>query len=193
MLILISIAVQLVLYFLLRPIIYNGVRHYAFLLPQLVILAVIGYQIVQKKYPRLNTFFIGAISINIILIAVFYARGYPYIYPFFNYVVKSIPGLEQQFDFDYWASSDKEALMWLKNHLPANANPPHIYMCSKSMSLNYYLPEAIDSNDDISKADYIVCYENQKLEEIKKQIDGEVLFTVERMGRVYNTIYKPSR
>lgn len=190
-LMLISIGLQFFMYFSLKPIIYNGVRHYAFLLPQFVILAVIGFQSIQQKYPRIYPVVIATVSLNLILIFTFYFKSYPYLYPFFNYAVKIIPGLEEQFDFDYWAASDKEALIWLKKETSEDMNAPKIYMCSKSMSLPYYFPKAIDTNHDISAADYIVCYDEKKLEKISDQIDGEVIYTVERMGRVYNTIYKP--
>ncbi|PIZ62918.1 hypothetical protein COY16_03170 [Candidatus Roizmanbacteria bacterium CG_4_10_14_0_2_um_filter_39_13] len=193
MLILISIGIQILMYVLLKPVIYNGVRHYLFLLPQLVILSVIGLQLILKKYPKFKLIIVSAVLINTSLILFFYVKNYPYLYPYFNDGVQMVPGLEQQFDQEYWAASDKEALIWLKDTLTEKSDAPKIYMCSKSMSLNYYFPDAIDMNHDISQADYIICYNQPELKEIKKSIDGDVIFSVERMGRVYNTIYKPTR
>jgi len=50
MLILLSIGVHALFYLFLKPIIYNGLRHYLFLLPHIVLLATLGYiQLIKNK------------------------------------------------------------------------------------------------------------------------------------------------
>lgn len=160
MLILISIGIQIILYGLIHPVVYNGLRHYLFLLPQIVMLAAICFlEIVNnKKLALIVTLFV---LLNIGLVTKSYIDLHPYEYVYYNEIIGGLHGAQGLFRLDYWGASEKEALFWLNNYLKDHKAPKaNIYVCSKSDSLAYYLPWQNDVNRFPEKAQYIV-YDNQ--------------------------------
>ena len=193
LLILISLILQVVLYLILKPVVYNGLRHYLFLVVHIALLATIGcIELLTNDKTRR----IAQIALVGLIVAVGYSylMLHPYQYVYFNSLSGGIKGAKSDFELDYWAASDKEAMTWLSNYLiDQKETDVAVFSCSKSDSLHAYMPQVQDVNTQMERADYIICYNQPELQEIKKRIDGDVIFTVERMGRVYNTIYKPSR
>ncbi|MBI3366085.1 hypothetical protein HY041_00455 [Candidatus Roizmanbacteria bacterium] len=153
----ISICFQLILYFLIKPTVYNGLRHYLFLIPQLVVLATIFFnEIVKKK--TLIIFVSILILANLVSITKSYFDLHPYEYVYFNALVNGLRGADGKFELDYWGASEKEALLWLKNYLADHHfAKSSVYVCSKSYSLTYYLPESKDANRFPNIAQYIIC------------------------------------
>jgi hypothetical protein len=196
-LLLISIGLQLILYFILHPVIYNGLRHYLFLLPQLVILACLSFVdlIRNTKYKNVT---IIMVAINIVFVAYSYIRLHPYENIYFNALAGGTKGVVGKMELDYWGATDKEGLAWLKNYLQQNVpsnqwKRVNVFACSKSVSLEYYLPEVINVNETPSQADYIVCHNNFTIPEIEKQYNVTLLHIVERNGTPLNYIFKVNK
>lgn len=188
-----SIALHLLMYFALAPVIYNGLRHYLFILVHIVLLAAIAFNeiLLRKQYIRL--FFVG-ISLHIISILFFYIIIHPYQYTYFNIAVGGIKHAASYFETDYWGASDKEALTKLRSYLAENEKQKvSVYTCSQSASLSYYLPEVFSSNSNIKNADYIVCIDSMANEKIQKEMDVTLIDTVSRYGRNFNYIYKVNK
>jgi len=152
---LISLAVQIIFLMVIKPFVYNGIRHYLFIFPQLGILAVIGL-IELTKWRKIFVVVCLLIFIDFGIIAYQYIKIHPYQYVYFNIFGSLNRDVTRDFDFDYWASSDRKSLEWLKKN--TKIENPKIYMCSASTSLKTYFPEAIDSNNNPYKG-----YEPQKL------------------------------
>lgn len=186
----ISLGIQIVMYLLLKPIIYNGLRHYLFFLPQLVLLAIIGFYSLRtsRKWFKFVT---GLTILNTIFVLWYYLQFHPYQYTYFNLLGGTIYKASSSFETDYWGASDREALIWLKSYSESQGeNKPGVFLCSKSMALNYYFPEARDMNNNIRNADYIVCYDKRQLDELKKSVRGEIIHEVTRDGILFNSVYK---
>ena len=190
MLVWISLLFQIFLYLVLRPVIYNGIRHYVFLIPHLVLLASISFieLLANRKFKYVVVFLV---AINFFVVTKFYVSYHPYEYIYFNELVGGVKGATGNFEVDYWAASDKEALTWLSDYLTKNnIQKPKIATCSKSATLGYYLPEAKDYNNKMKKADYIVCYDGVLKNKIEKIPGSTLIHTVTRDDVPFNYVYK---
>jgi len=187
-----SLLFQIILYTAIHPVIYNAFRHYLFLLPQLILLAVMAFiESFKNKAARILT--IVLVVSSLISLSKSYLELHPYEYSYFNAFMGGIKGASGRFSIDYWAASDKEALLWLKDYLEnKNEQKTNVFTCSRSDSLNYYLKEAKNVNDNILKADYIVCYE-RGLAVMKNAPKIQLIHVVERQGVSLNYIYKVIR
>ncbi|MDA1316771.1 MAG: hypothetical protein O3B87_01960 [bacterium] len=187
-LIVISLGMHMLIYIFLNPVIYNGLRHYLFLLPHFAILAALGYiDLLQNKRYKKLVVMTGILFAFMIM--GWYVRFHPYQYTYFN-----ILGNHKQFELDYWAASDKEAMKWLSVYLDENdISNMSVYSCSKSDSLNYYMPHVEDVNTNLQQADYIVCHDERASVLLKENIHGIILHEIKRENIVYSTIFKVER
>lgn len=116
-------------------------------------------EIIKKKALIIIVFLL--ILTNIISVAKSYFNLHPYEYIYFNALVNGIKGAEGKFELDYWGASEKEALLWLKKYFETNhVSKSSVYVCSKSHSLAYYIPESKDVNRFPNTARYIICASN---------------------------------
>ena len=189
-LILISLAVHTLFYIFLKPIIYNGLRHYLFILPQLVILASLGsVELMQNK--KLCKWIYAIFALFIVSMMGAYVHLHPYEYTYFNSITRGIAGAQGTFEIDYWAASDKEAMAWLSTYLKENdITSTAVFSCSKSDSLHYYMPQVSDVNTNIQKADYIICFDKKELSAIQKYIPGTIIHEIKRSNVTYSTIFQ---
>ncbi|MDP4011903.1 MAG: hypothetical protein Q8P72_06820 [Candidatus Roizmanbacteria bacterium] len=185
LLLIISLSVQIIFYIVLKPFVYNGLRHYLFLLPQFALFAVIAL-ISFKEHVRLNMLIVVLLCIEAGIILITYFKLHPYEYTYFNPIVKMSYDVTRDFDFDYWATSDRKSLEWLKSH--QNKKNPKIFLCSTSPSLQIYYPEAINVTDNILRAEYIVCNDNTMLDTIKGEIKYKTIYQIQKDGYIFNTI-----
>lgn len=118
--------VPIALFMVQRPNVYDGIRHFLFLLPALAILG--------ARMPR------WAIAIACLAPLVAMLRLHPYEMTYYNALVDA-----NRFETDYWASSYREAALWLRDHAPANANGRRTRVLvaasvPSSEGLSWYLP-----------------------------------------------------
>ncbi len=176
----ISLIFQFALYFLFKPVIYNGLRHYLFLVPQIVLLAALFFGETKGKWRVLAC---GFIAINVLLVSVSYVQLHPYEYVYFNELTGGLKNASGQFELDYWGASEKEALLWLKDYLQKNNSPQaNIFTCSKSYSNQYYVPEYTDVNPIVEKAEYVVCQNSEFVQKTWGAGNIRELYRVSRQG-----------
>jgi len=85
----------LVVFLVLRPNIYDGMRHFLFMLPAVAVLAGVGAADVAGRLRR------------------FPARLHPYENVYFNWLAGPKATLSEHFETDYWFSSYREAAGWI--------------------------------------------------------------------------------
>jgi len=178
---------------------YDGVRHYLFVLPPILVIAAQGLvffcDYLQNKFKNLRN---G--HITIVYLAVFtsmlwqFVIVFPYGDVYFNELarLKYGPHLENNFDFDYWGSSYKEAISWINDNATTKSSfcvaiadhliqlypirPDLIYSCDKKtnylivLTRKAYLPADLDNfyNYHKSKPVFTVTREKSDLVEIYK-------------------------
>jgi hypothetical protein len=194
-----ALAANLALYYALRPVVYDGLRHFLFLLPLLAVLAALSLaEIVggarAGRAQVVAASVAGLVALNAALVLRQYAALHPYEYVYFNELVGSLPGADGRFETDYWGASNREAVLWLKTNLLDRS--PHrvfaVHACGHPYQTQHYLPPNARWVDRLEDADYFVCFPREDpLATVKG--GGRVVHTVERSGVVLNYVFEMAR
>jgi len=178
---------------------YDGVRHYLFVLPPILIIASQGLMFscnyLQRKFKNIRSGYITTVYIVVFVSTLWqFVMVFPYGDVYFNELVrlKYSSHLENNFDFDYWGSSYKEAISWINDNATTKSSfcvaiADHLiqlypirsdltYSCDKKtnyfilLTRRAYLPANLDSfyNYARSKSVFTVTREKSNLVEIYK-------------------------
>lgn len=172
---------NLILYYILRPTIYNGLRHFLYLLPLIVILSTHGFislfKILNGKF---KLFMCLAVLIDIAFLLVTFIKLHPYEYVYFNEISGGLEGAYQKYDMDYWGASYKEGTQWLVDNGSFGKDTlTYVYSCNLSNSVRYYSDFAFDLTSDRESAIYTLCTTEDF---IQSPNTGEIIHTVSRFG-----------
>jgi hypothetical protein len=191
----ISVAIALLtpLLFVLfdRPALYNGVRHFTFILPVLAIVAGIG---LSKAFDMLTPYKklrLGFIAFCILLtsntIYTLYAL-HPYQYLYYNHFAgENFKKAIHHWEGDYWSSSLIDATKLLKNYidaeqviLPNSHNKVYsVAVCAEAFQGSAYLDKRFDITEDWVTADFYMSSTNMNCDKVLK---GKIIGTVERLN-----------
>jgi len=101
---------------LARPAMYNGIRHFVFVLPPLAVLGgLAGAWLIARAQPRA-----ALAALTVVLLAgvtspvIEMARLHPYEYTHFNRIAGGVAGARERYMVDYWGLSFKQAALGLK-------------------------------------------------------------------------------
>lgn len=98
-----------------RPNVYDGVRHFLFVLPAFALWAGYGGACLRarEREPRARRL-VTAIVVVLLLVPVKdLVRLHPYQMTYFNLSVGGVTGAWQNYETDYWTTSYKEAIEWV--------------------------------------------------------------------------------
>ncbi|TVP77889.1 MAG: hypothetical protein EA353_09470 [Puniceicoccaceae bacterium] len=104
------------------PVIYDGLRHFLFVLPPMVCVAALGFewilrQIERAGRPRFIVVLQAVMALAAGLVTIEMVRLHPYQYVYFNQISGGLPGAFGRDETDYWGLSHKEAAEWLNAHV----------------------------------------------------------------------------
>jgi hypothetical protein len=162
-LILLQAAVVPVLAFIImRPTVYNGMRHFLFVVPPLVIIAAIGWErvlVAATTRWRISVLAIGAVLGGLMFWQL--ARMidlHPYEYVAYNRVAGGVVGAAGRFELDYWDTSLGEASRRLGARLAKMhpASPPTVFVCGNRLSAAAFLPKYVRLTYKVEEADYFI-------------------------------------
>ncbi len=156
-----------ILYFMVaRPVAYNGMRHFLFLLPPLSALAALAFDraIEGLRERRLRL----ALGLSLALVGVFQVRAlvvlFPHQYVYFNSLVGGTAGAQGRYELDYWGTSLGEASERLvraleqRRDLPAPGQPPFkVYVCGNVWSAALAFPPWLTPVERIEDADFQIA------------------------------------
>ena len=135
-----TVVVPVVLFVLLRPHVYDGIRHFLFLLPPMAVCAAIAARDVARRWPSL------AVRAALVAVIAFPAnamlRLHPYEMTYYNALVGGTRGAVRRFETDYWVTSYREAALWVRDH-PCPGRPTRALVAANSYSVEafaHYLP-----------------------------------------------------
>ena len=167
-------------YLMVRPVVYDGVRLFLFLVPPLVslaALAVIEFCKANKK--RLVTAIIGIlIAINAGAVLKEMISLHPYQYIYFNALVGGLEGAYKNYDTEYWGASYNEAINWFKENIAVDKKK--IYKIHIEGIKYYVVYQARNIRKvPFEEAEYFFWLTRRMKEEPKKE---EILHVVQRKG-----------
>jgi hypothetical protein len=113
-----------------RPALYNGIRHFIFVIPPMAVLAGIAFArgINWLKDNRRNwqPVAVAAFVFGLMLPLTEMIRLHPYQYTFFNHIAGTVRGADDLFMLDYWGLALKQASDGLREQLDERQEePPH--------------------------------------------------------------------
>ena len=113
-----------------RPALYNGIRHFAFVIPPMAVLAGVGFSIVVDRIlaamacchcSAVN----GLFAASLMLPLTEMIRLHPYQYTYFNHVAGTVRAADANYMLDYWGLAFKQASEELRAKLEeAQEVPP---------------------------------------------------------------------
>jgi hypothetical protein len=144
-----------------RPSVYDGLRHFLFLLPLLSLLAALGAWAFWKRLPpgfprRIFAYTLGGYAA---FLAVQMASLHPYEYVYFNETVGGLKGAAGRFETDYWGASYREAAEWLREN--AFSDPRRglvLHTRGQALQSLAFLSDRPVRWDLLDKADYFVSF-----------------------------------
>lgn len=191
----ISVAITLLtpLLFVLydRPALYNGVRHFTFILPVLAIVAGIG---LSKAFDMLSPYKklrLGFIAFCILLTSsTIYTlcKLHPYQYLYYNYFAgENFKKAIHNWEGDYWSSSLIDATKLLENYidaeqmkLPNKHNRVYsVAVCAEAFQGGAYLDSRFNITEDWVNADFYISSTNMNCDKV---LNGKIIGTVERLN-----------
>ena len=188
-----AIAILFPLLFVLydRPALYNGVRHFTFIIPPLAVLAGIGLSQAWDKlsqYPKWQLSYViisSALAINTAYI-LFELKPYEYIY-YNHFAGKNLKQAEHHWEADYWSSSLIDATKMLENYLDAeqknwpseHQGPYYVAVCAEAFQGRAYLDGRFNITENWVRADFFISSTHMNCDKVLK---GNIIGTVERLG-----------
>ena len=171
---------------LTAPAMYNGVRHFTFVLPPLAVVAALGLDAawMQLKSRRwvLTVFAVALFGLAADAAATL-ARLHPYQYVAYNHLVGGLRGANDRWEMDYWGDSIREAAALLNNWI-AKENIPKdrhftVALCAESIQGATYLQHGLEITRDWVKADFFISPTQTRCDDV---LAGEIIGVVERDG-----------
>jgi 4-amino-4-deoxy-L-arabinose transferase-like glycosyltransferase len=178
-----------------KPAMYNGIRHFAFVLPPLAVLGGLSSAWLLAALSRHSGALGAAVGIaflaGIALPASDMARLHPYEYSYFNRLAGGLAGARGNYMLDYWGLSFKQASQGLATWLAAEhiAKPADrrwkLAVCGPHRSPQVELGPDFETTWDPQGADFALMLG----EFYCKTFDAPLIAEVEREGVVYARVY----
>lgn len=183
-----AVAVPLLGFAILRPVVYNGLRHFLFVVPPLVILGAIGierlFAAVLPQRPAMAGAVAAALGAGLAWQGVAMIKLHPYEYISFNLIEGGIEGAQKSFELDYWGTSLGEVTRGLAAYIkrqPDAPAAPKIFVCGDRTSVSYFLPQGMEVIDKRADADYLVGTNDPPCREHFEN-PKDAVFSVQRNG-----------
>jgi hypothetical protein len=180
---------------LARPAMYNGIRHFVFVLPPLAVLGgLAGAWLIEglRRHSRRLAAAAGvALLAGVALPIVDMARLHPYEYTFFNRLAGGVAGAHGRYMLDYWGLSFKQASQGLAAKLAErHENKPSerrwkLAVCGPHRSPQVELGPDFETTWDPQGADFALMLG----EFYCATFDAPILVEVVRAGVVYARVY----
>ena len=174
-----------------RPALYNGVRHFTFIIPPLAVLAGIGLSKAWQVLSAHKKLQLAFTSVCVLLVLntaylLFALRPYEYVY-YNHFAAKNFAEAQHKWEADYWSSSLIDAGKMLNDYLSAeqkdttseHQGPYYVAVCAEAFQGQAYLDKRFQVTEDWVLADFFMSSTNMNCDQVLK---GKMVGTVERLG-----------
>lgn len=175
-----------------RPTLYNGVRHFTFLLPPLALVAAAGLcagaRVVRGR-TLASAAFASLCAIGIALPLYDMARLAPYHHVNYNRLAGGFAGAPGRWETDYWSDGVREATGLLRAHIdgePAPSGPWQVAVCAEPLQAQAWLPtDRYVVTRDWVRADFFVSTTHMGCNDVLR---GDEIARVERLGHALTVV-----
>jgi hypothetical protein len=186
----IAVLFPLVFVMLDRPALYNGVRHFTFVIPALAVVAGIG---LSKALDALSKHTLLQKGLSLLIVFLALMTGYtlyqlkPYEYIYYNHFAgENFKQAEHNWESDYWSSSLIDATKILEQYVDAEQKnlqlhqPPYLVaVCAEAFQGDAYLSDRFLISENWTKADFFISSTNMNCDQV---LQGKLVGKVERLG-----------
>ncbi|TAN50853.1 MAG: hypothetical protein EPN26_09665 [Rhodospirillales bacterium] len=180
----------LLMFVLMRPTAYNGLRHFLFVIPPLVVLAALALDRLWEALWRYKHEAGRAFAVAVMAAAVFQAwlmaELHPHQYIYYNSLVGGVPGAQGKWELDYWSNSLREAALelsrFLENEQREMGGEPRTWqvtVCGHALSAYYHFSPQLAFTKKLDEADFMILY---TVNDCHKKFEGRQIAVIERMG-----------
>lgn len=169
-----------------RPALYNGVRHFSFVLPPLALLAGIG---IDRSMVLLKPIRAASALLLLVLLAagadnlLLLARLHPYEYVAYNHLVGGPRGAYERYEGDYWSDSLREASLMLNRIVRSDLGSAPaglaVAVCAESVQASTFLDPRFRVVRDWPSADFYLSAVQTRCD---RALGGTVIGQVLREG-----------
>ncbi len=186
-----AILVPVAVAVLTDPPLYNGIRHFLFVLPPVSVLAALGlvgaFHALSRRARLAGAgFALAALGLFLFNASVLW-RLHPYEYVAYNQLVGGTPGAWGRFEGDYWSSSLREAALALRHGVEREKPPAHPYkvsVCAEDVQALTYLGPRFEAVEEWEDADFILTAHHVGCD----TAPGLPYATVSRMGLAFASV-----
>jgi len=137
-----------------KPAMYDGMRHFFFILPPVFIFIGFAYEFMVDKLSDMlcsRSWLYAALGLLLILPGINgIVRLHPYEYAYYNSFVGGTDGAFRIYETDYWLTCYKEAAQEINEKHPT---PARLFVYREASNMSYYLEDHIEIQD--LRGDYI--------------------------------------
>lgn len=176
---------------ILHSTIYNGIRHFLFILPPLSVLAGIAVAgLFKSQVSGLIKLGVGVMILLSASLTIFdMVQLHPFQSIYFNRVVAGgVASAAERFETDYWGNSYKEGAEWLiNNHQSPAGQEIRVANCSNPFLTRYFFEKTEDARRKfvtvaLDQQPDIILSTTREVKCLNVISEGKVLHTVQRKG-----------
>jgi 4-amino-4-deoxy-L-arabinose transferase-like glycosyltransferase len=178
-----------------RPALYNGLRHFIFVVPPFAVLGGLGLAWLAARagangktaLAALAAIFIAGISLPLIGMV----QLHPYEYTYFNPLAGGVRGAQNRYMLDYWGLAFKQAADELRARLAASDEKPPlgrrwvVAICGPQSSAEVELGDQFETTFEQKKADFVMSLGTFYCQDLS----APILATIAREGVIYARVY----
>jgi hypothetical protein len=169
-----------------RPALYDGYRHFLFILPPVFISAGLAWEAVHKRlqYPILQLAAAAAILLPGVVGLV---RMHPYPYAYYNAFAGGVQRAFRSYETDYWLTCYKESIEQLQSE---GTVAPALFVLRQPAIAREYAPatwdvEPFEPEDDRTTAGSLILLTTRSNVDEKVHPDDPVVLSVGRLGATF--------
>ncbi|MBY0510915.1 MAG: glycosyltransferase family 39 protein [Rhodospirillaceae bacterium] len=180
-------------YMVMHPTVYNGLRHFLFVVPPLVILGAIGlHKIIAFVFRKQR---IAGVALSVALTLALARQValmiglHPYEYIAYNALIGGVRGAENRFELDYWGTSLAESARGLAAYIAKNPRPDlashtplKVFACGDRTSAGHFLPPGTELTETLDEADFYMGMTGVPCQDDFRQRPERTVFEVVRLG-----------
>jgi hypothetical protein len=184
-----------VLAMIMRPALYNGLRHFVFVVPPFAVLGgIAGNWIVEWTWTRARIATAAAVTVFALGITspiVNMVRLHPYQYTSFNWMSGGVRAADGRYMLDYWGLAFKQAADGLRARLDAKGEQPPqgrrwvVAICGPQAPADIDLGPQFETTWEEKRADFAMSLGTFYCEDIARP----VMVSIERDGVTYARVY----
>ncbi|MBS7543747.1 ArnT family glycosyltransferase [Ancylobacter oerskovii] len=168
-----------------HPPLYNGIRHFLFVIPPATIAAALGLAALWRGALRVSPILglaTAAVAGGLFVFnAATFVALHPYEYVGYNQLVGGLRGADGRFEGDYWSATMREAANALRTGIEAHppARPYKVAICAEDGQIQPFLGPHLEFTESWDDADFLLTARNVGCDNL---VPGLTYRTISRLG-----------